>query len=146
VDLAPRTEALLYAADKAQHVAEVVEPALAVGHIVICDRYVDSSIAYQGGGRTLRGDEVARLAWWSVSDLVPDLTVLMDVTVGEGLSSKSNHDRIESAGIDFHLRVREHFLALAAEEPGRYLVVNGRDPKDEVTAQIRARVAQLLPR
>ena len=142
VPLSPRTEALLYAADKAQHVSEVIRPALAEGMVVISDRYVDSTIAYQGGGRDIA--EIAQLAWWSVEDLVPDLTVLMDVTVAEGLSSKADHDRIESAGTDFHTRVREHFLALAAAAPERYLVVNGRAPKDDVTAQIRARVTDLL--
>lgn len=144
VPLSPRAEFLLYAADKAQHVADVVGPALASGQIVICDRYVDSTIAYQGAGRTLPDADISRIAWWSVSGLVPDLTVLMDVPVSEGLGSKDQLDRMESAGDEFHARVRQRFLGLAAAEPSRYLVVNGRGPKDDVTAQICQRVAQLI--
>ena len=139
-----RAEALLYAADKAQHVADVVRPALTAGHIVICDRYVDSTIAYQGAGRTLDIAEITRLGWWSVGGLKPDLTVLMDVPEAQGLARIADPDRIESAGADFHRRVRQHFLALAAAEPQRYLVVNGRAPKDEVAAQIQQRVAALI--
>jgi len=123
---------------------EVVRPALDAGMVVISDRYVDSTIAYQGAGRALSDDDITRLAWWSVSYLVPDLTVLMDVPPSEGLAVRDNPDRIESAGEDFHERVRQHFLALAAQAPQRYLVVNGRDPKDEVTERIRARVTDLL--
>ncbi|MCL2783888.1 MAG: dTMP kinase [Propionibacteriaceae bacterium] len=137
VEMCPKAEALLYLADKAQHVAEVIKPALEAGMIVISDRYVDSTIAYQGAGRALSDEEVSRIAWWAVSDLVPDLTVLMDVPVTQGLSRKDVLDRIESAGLEFHERVRDHFLALPSSQPGAYLVVNGRDPKDEVTAQIR---------
>ncbi|MDR0283387.1 MAG: dTMP kinase [Propionibacteriaceae bacterium] len=143
-DLDPRAEALLYAVDKAQHVAEVVRPALAAGEIVICDRYVDSTIAYQGAGRALGLDEITRLAWWSVAGLRPDLTVLMDVPVDQGLARTGEPDRMESQGTDFHQRVRDHFLGLAAADPARYLVVNGGDPKDQVTETIRARVETLV--
>ena len=144
LDLCPRAEALLYAVDKAQHVVEVVKPALAGGMIVISDRYVDSTIAYQGAGRVFSAEEVSRLAWWAVGDLVPDLTVLMDVPPVHGLSRKDQHDRIESAGPAFHERVREHFLHLASSGPGRYLVVDGSDPKDQVTAEIRQCVSDLI--
>lgn len=144
LDPCPRAETLLYAVDKAQHVATVVRPALDDAQVVICDRYIDSTIAYQGAGRALQADEVARIGWWAVDNVVPDLTVLMDVTVGDGLASKEERDRMESAGEDFHERVRRHFLDLAAAQPERYLVVNGRDPKAEVTAQIRARVLELI--
>ncbi|MDR2975052.1 MAG: dTMP kinase [Propionibacteriaceae bacterium] len=142
--VAPRTEALLYAADKAQHVAEVVLPALEAGQIVVCDRYVDSVIAYQGAGRTLDLGEIRRLAWWAVSGLTPDLTVLMDVPVAEAFAGKEDLDRIEAAGAEFHARVRRHFLDLAAERPERYLIVNGRGQKDEVSAQILGRVQELI--
>jgi len=142
--LSPRAEFLLYAADKAQHLSEVIAPALAAGRIVISDRYVDSTLAYQGAGRTLPGDDLARIAWWSVDSTVPDLTVLMDVAVHEGLSAKDELDRIESAGAEFHHRVRAHFLALAAADPARYLIVNGRDPKEQVTNQICQRVSDLI--
>ncbi len=144
IPISPKAEALLYAADKAQHIAEVVQPALEGGKIVISDRYIDSTIAYQGAGRVLDPAEITRLAHWSVSDLLPDLTVLMDVPVAQAMDGKGSLDRIESAGPAFHERVRSYFLALAAQDPGRYLIVNGRDPKDDVTAVIRARVAQLL--
>ncbi|MCL2735211.1 MAG: dTMP kinase [Propionibacteriaceae bacterium] len=144
LDLCPRAEALLYAVDKAQHVAEVIKPSLDARMIVICDRYVDSTIAYQGAGRSLSIDEISKIAWWSVSDLVPDLTILMDVSVTEGLSTKDEHDRMESAGPEFHERVRDHFLELASSGPGRYLVINGRDPKDDVTAAIRACVREMI--
>ena len=142
--LSPRAEFLLYAADKAQHLSEVIAPALGAGMVVISDRYVDSTLAYQGAGRTLPGDDLARIAWWSVDSVVPDLTVLMDVAVHEGLSAKDELDRIESAGADFHTRVRAFFLDLAAADPARYLVVNGRDPIDDVTGQIRRRVEELI--
>jgi len=148
VPISPRAETLLYAVDKAQHVAEVVKPALEAGMIVVCDRYVDSTIAYQGAGRALHLEEVSHIAWWAVSDLVPDLTVLMDVPVKEGLERKEDQsdklDRIESAGLEFHERVRDYFLDLASTGPGRYLVVNSRDPKDEVTAQVRDCVASVI--
>ena len=144
VAISPRAEALLYAVDKAQHVAEVVRPALEAGMVVVCDRYVDSTIAYQGAGRALHLEEVSHIAWWAVSDLVPDLTVLMDVPVQQGLDRKDQMDRIESAGMEFHERVRDYFLDLASTGPGKYLVVNGRDPKDEVTAQIREAVSSVI--
>ena len=145
--ISPRAETLLYAVDKAQHVAEVVQPALEEQMIVVCDRYVDSTIAYQGAGRALHLEEVSNIAWWAVKDLVPDLTVLMDVPVEEGLERKEDHDkldRIESAGLEFHERVRDYFLDLASTGPGKYLVVNSRDPKDEVTTQIRECVASVI--
>jgi len=148
VPISPRAETLLYAVDKAQHVAEVVRPALEEGMVVVCDRYVDSTIAYQGAGRALHLEEVSHIAWWAVADLVPDLTVLMDVPVKEGLERKEDQrdtlDRIESAGLEFHERVRDYFLDLASTGPGRYLVVNSRDPKDEVTAQVRDCVASVI--
>ncbi|MCL2482225.1 MAG: dTMP kinase [Propionibacteriaceae bacterium] len=144
VPVSPRAETLLYAVDKAQHVEDVIKPALEAQMVVICDRYVDSTIAYQGAGRVLSIDQVSRIAWWAVADLVPDLTVLMDVSVEEGVGSKRGHDRIEASGADFHERVRGHLLALAAAAPDRYLVVNGRAPKDEVTRLICDRVDQIL--
>lgn len=143
-DPAPRTEALLYAADKAQHVEEVVRPALERGAVVVCDRYVDSMVAYQGAGRVLDAGEIARIADWATGGLVADLTVLLDVEVHRGLGEKVSRDRLESAGEDFHERVRRHFLELAAAAPQRYLVLPGRDSKDAVEAAIRARVETLL--
>lgn len=142
-DITPRAEALVFAADKAQHVEEVVRPALARGAVVITDRYVDSSIAYQGAGRALGDAEVARLQHWAVDGLVPDLTVLVDVHPEEGRRRRgAEHDRMESEAADFHAAVRRHFLALAEQDPGRYLVVDGTGSPAEVAALVRDRVLQ----
>jgi dTMP kinase len=143
-DIAPRAEALLYAADKAHHVHTVVKPALARGEIVVSDRYTDSMVAYQGAGRDLRPEEVARVADWGVAGLRPDLTILLDVDVTAGLGAIEEHDRLEQAGREFHERVRAYFLHLAAQDPDRYLVVNSRLPNGEVAAAIQKRVAALL--
>ena len=142
--VAPRCEALIYAADKAQHVAEVVEPAIAEGKVVVSDRYVDSMIAYQGAGRSLDKDEVAGIADWATGGLRPDLTVLLDVAVEAAVGAKADLDRVESAGHDFHERVRGHFRDLAAADPDRYVVLPGRTGRDAIEAAIRTRVEALL--
>lgn len=125
----PRAEALLYAADKAQHVDELVRPALQRGEDVITDRYTDSSIAYQGAGRELGSDEIRRLLDWAVDGLFPDLTIVLDVPASVGRARRGDrgagHDRIEREADDFHERVRRHFLDLAASAPQRYLVLDG---------------------
>jgi len=143
-DVSPRAEAMLYAADKAQHVYEVVRPALEAGKVVVCDRYVDSMIAYQGAGRVLDAAEVRHLADWATGGLVPDLTVVLDVPVERGLGEKDDLDRVEAAGVEFHERVRRFFLDLAAADPDRYLVLHGREDRDTIEAAIRARVTELL--
>jgi dTMP kinase len=143
-DIAPRAEALLYAADKAHHVHSLIRPALARGAIVVSDRYVDSMVAYQGAGRVLDPAEVARVAWWGVEDLRPDLTLLLDVEVTAGLGEIDEPDRLEQAGHDFHERVRQFYLALAAAQPDRYAVIDSRQPKETVAAAIRAAVEPLL--
>ena len=123
--VSPRAEALLYATDKAQHVDTVVRPALAEGRVVVTDRYVDSAVAYQGAGRALGADEVARLQYWAVDDLRPDLTVLLDVTADTGRARRGDvHDRLEAEDDAFHEAVRGHFLTLAAADPDRYLVLD----------------------
>jgi dTMP kinase len=142
--LSPRAEALLYAADKAQHVDAVVRPALARGAVVISDRYVDSTLAYQGAGRVLDRDEVEWINRWATEDLRPDVTVLMDLDPSEGVGSLAERDRIEAEPDDFHARVRAGFLDLAARDPERYLVLAARDPKETNRARVRARVAALL--
>jgi len=142
-----RAEALLYAADKAQHVEEVIRPALARGAVVITDRYTDSSIAYQGAGRALGPAEIQRLLEWSVGGLYPDLTVLVDVPAAVGRERRGAvHDRLEAEGDDFHERVRAHFLDLAAATPERYLVVDGTQPVESIHATVLAglRLAELL--
>ncbi|MDR1214748.1 MAG: dTMP kinase [Propionibacteriaceae bacterium] len=143
-DVAPRAEALLYAADKAQHVHQVVAPSLARGEVVVSDRYVDSMIAYQGAGRAVAADQVAALAWWAVDQLRPDLTVLLDVSVERALTAKTDWDRIEQAGLDFHQRVRDHLLTLAAADPERHLVLDGRQPVEWIAQRVAARVDRLL--
>jgi dTMP kinase len=143
-DVGPRTEALLYAADKAEHLHRVVRPALARGAVVVCDRYVDSMVAYQGAGRVLDAGEVERVARWATDDLRPDLTVLLDLDPEQGLETLTEPDRLESAGLDFHARARESFLALAARDPGRYLVLPARRPREELADAVAARVEQLL--
>lgn len=143
-DLAPRAESLLYAADKADHVAAVIEPALARGAIVVTDRYVDSMLAYQGAGRALDWDELVGLADWAVAGRYPDLTVLLDMDPDQAVGVKADRDRLEQAGDEFHRRVRESFLQMAAAAPERYLVLPARDPIDSLATRIAARVDDLL--
>lgn len=139
--ISPRAEALLYAADKAHHVDTVVAPALAEGRVVLTDRYVDSAIAYQGAGRDLGGDEIARLQSWAVGGLVPDLTILLDVTPEVGRSRRGQvHDRLEAEGDAFHAAVREGFLVLAAAAPERYLVVDAASAPDAAHAAVVERL------
>ncbi|MDO4412733.1 dTMP kinase [Cutibacterium sp.] len=142
--ICPRAEALLYNADKAQHVDEVVIPALRQGKVVVCDRYIDSTIAYQGAGRVLDPDEVARLAGWATTGLVPDLTVLLDVDPCEGAGKIAAKDRLEAAGQEFHQRVRQHFIDLAQAHPQRYLVLNARDSREDIRDAIVTQVSALL--
>ena len=142
--VSPRAEALLYAADRAHHVATVVRPALARGAVVISDRYVDSSLAYQGAGRTLPVEEVSWLSSWATGGLKPDLVVLLDVdpTVGPapGRRRAGRADRLEAESLAFHERVRYAFLDLAAADPGRYLVLDATRPADELTSSVVERV------
>jgi dTMP kinase len=145
--LAPRAEALLYAADRAQHAAAVLRPALAAGEVVVTDRYIDSSLAYQGAGRTIPLDDVRMLSRWATQGLQPDLTVLLDLPPDVGLArarGRAAADRIESESLDFHQRVRQTFRALAEAEPDRYLIVDAQQSPDEIAAAVRVRVAQLL--
>ncbi len=146
--LAPRAEALLYAADRAQHVDTVIVPALQRGAVVVTDRYVDSSLAYQGAGRDLAPDEVARLSRWATGGVRPDLVLLLDVDPSVGLVRAlrtGEPDRIEQESLDFHARVRQGFLDLAERTPDRYLVLPADQPPAVVAEQVRRRVAELLP-
>jgi dTMP kinase len=142
--VAPRAEALLFAADRAHHVETLVRPALERGDVVLTDRYLDSSVAYQGAGRDLGADEVRALSMWATRGLLPDLTVVLDVPPETGRSRRSGvHDRLESEPDDFHARVRRHFLDLAAREPARYLVLPADGTREEIHAAVRKRVAAL---
>jgi dTMP kinase len=142
--LSPRTEALLYAADKAEHVDTEIVPALRRGAVVITDRFVDSTLAYQGAGRQLRADDMERLARWSTSDLRPHLTVLLDLPPTVGLARFEGSDRLEAEPLHFHERVRASFLTLAAADPEHYAVVDAaREPAD-IAAEVRERLQPLL--
>ena len=147
-DIAPRAEALLYAADRAHHVATVVRPALERGDVVIQDRYIDSSVAYQGAGRVLDPESVRGLSEWATEGLRPDLTVLLDLDSetarGRLVEARTRYDRLEAEASEFHDRVRSAYLALAEAEPGRFLVVDASRPVEEIASVIRARVAPLL--
>src|ERR687897_1178085 len=143
-DLDDRTEALLYAADKAEHVETVVLPALARGEVVITDRYVDSALAYQGAGRSLDPAELEHVARWATGDLRPHLTVVLDLEPEAGLGRFNERDRIEGESLQFHQRVRQAFLDLAAADPDHYLVLDARADVGEIAAAIRERVAPLL--
>lgn len=140
--LAARTEALLFAAERAEHVASVIRPALARGACVVCDRYIDSSVAYQGVGRGLDLAEVLDLSAWATQGLVPDLTVLLDVdpSVGFARFPASTADRIERESGHFHRRVAQAFRDLAAEHPERYLVLDAGHPAAAVAAMVRSEV------
>ena len=144
--LSPRAETLMYAADRAEHVESVITPALQRGTVVVTDRYVDSSIAYQGRGRNQPVGEVARLNRWATGGLEPDLTILLDLPPREGLGRRSvSADRLEAEPADFHERVREGFLAQAQANPGKYLVLDATQAPAELSGQIQDRVRDLLP-
>jgi dTMP kinase len=146
--IAPRAEALIYAADRAHNVATKVRPAIERGEIVIQDRYLDSSVAYQGAGRVLDGTEIRDISLWAAEGLLPDLTVLLDLSPENGreriASTRDVYDRLEAEKNDFHQRVRDSFLTLAAAEPQRFLVLDATDPIETIAAAIRGRVVTLL--
>ncbi|MGP6206293.1 dTMP kinase [Microbacterium sp. F2] len=147
-EVSPRAEALLYAADRAHHIATVVRPALERGEVIIQDRYLDSSVAYQGAGRVLGRDEIRDLSLWATEGLLPDLTVLLDLdpaTARARLDAADKpFDRLEAERDEFHARVRAEYLALAAAEPERFLVLDASLPADEIAEAVRARVTALL--
>lgn len=147
-EVAARAEALLYAADRAQHIATVVRPALERGDVVVQDRYLDSSVAYQGAGRVLGAGEIRQLSLWATDSLMPDLTVLLDLDPETARSrldaARTRYDRLEAEKIEFHERVRHGYLALAASEPERFLVLEATRGTDQLAAEIRTRVGPLL--
>ncbi len=141
--VSPRAEALLFAADRAHHVETVIRPALEAGQDVITDRFMDSSIAYQGAGRELSADEVRELSMWATAGLLPDLTVLLDVPVQVGAARRSRRggaDRMESEVAEFHERVRTRFVELSRSAPERYLVVDGALSADSIGEIVAARL------
>ncbi len=147
--IAPRAEALIYAADRAHHIATKVRPAIEHGDIVVQDRFLDSSVAYQGVARGLGAAQVRSISLWAVEDLLPDLTVLLDLDeeVGRGRldAARTRYDRLEAEEREFHASVRAAYLELAADEPERFLVIDATDAVDSIAADIRNRVSALLP-
>lgn len=147
-EISSRAEALLYAADRAQHIDTKIRPALERGEIVLQDRYIDSSLAYQGAGRALGVDEVRALSVWASGDLWPNLTILLDLdpdSARERLNSaRTRFDRLEAEKSAFHGRVRTVFLELAQAEPERFLVLDATLSIDDLATRIRERVAALL--
>jgi len=142
--ISPRGEALLYAADRAHHVYSTIKPALNDGSVVITDRYIDSSIAYQGAGRVLAPAEVARISRWATESLTPTLTFILDVPADIGIKrAGSNLDRLESEPLAFHERVRNEFLNLANVDPERYAVINATQSIEAIHEQIKERVSVL---
>jgi dTMP kinase len=142
--LSPRTEALLYIADKAEHVDTVVTPALDRGEVVITDRYVDSTLAYQGAGRDLAVDDLEQVARWATHGLRPNLTIVLDLAQEHGLSRFEGRDRIEMESLDFLERAREAFLGLAEADPAHYLVIDARLGIDDIAGQVLDAVRPLL--
>lgn len=135
-----RAEALLFAAARGEHVARVIRPALIRGEVVICDRYIDSSVAYQGYGRSLGVRRIRDLSLWATGDLVPQLTVLLDIDPEIGLRRLSAQDRLEAEPVDYHRVVRTAYLSLADDDPDRYLVLDATRPQEDLAAEILTRV------
>ena len=135
-----RTEALLFAAARAEHAARVIRPALQRGEIVVCDRYIDSSVAYQGVGRSLGIDRIRELSLWATTDLVPDLTLVLDLDAAEGMARVGERDRLELEPQEYHDRVRRAFVELAIHDPERYRVVSAVGTVQEVAHRIRIAV------
>lgn len=143
--VSPRAEALLFAADKAHHVDEVIRPALAAGRVVVTDRYTDSSIAYQGAGRDLGADEIRHLQQWAVAGVLPDVTFVLDVSPALGRERRGElHDRLEAEADAFHAAVRQGFLDLAGREPGRYAVIDAGLAPELIHERVLARVDGLV--
>jgi dTMP kinase len=145
-DVAPRSEALLYAADRAHHVATKIRPALASGKVVLSDRYFDSSVAYQGAARELDVTQVRDISLWAVDNLLPDLTILLDLTAEQAMLRRNKTgvepDRLEQEKVDFFERAREQYLELAKEP--RFLIIDANLSVDKIQQQIRFRVQGLL--
>lgn len=139
-----RAEALLFAAARGDHATRVIRPALEQGHVVVCDRFMDSSIAYQGAGRELGADAIGDLSMWATGGLRPDLTVLLDVDPELGLARVTRPDRLEAEPLEWHRRVREAFLEIARLTPSRYLVLDATRPAEDLATEIAVVVDAVL--
>ena len=145
--MAPETEALLYAASRAQHVREKILPAVAAGRVVLCDRFLDSSVAYQGGGRQLGINKVLEINAPAVGDALPDLTVYLDIDHREALRRRcaaSEPDRMEMEAESFHARVEDGYRQLIERNPERFIVVDAGKTRDEIASEIREKVLACL--
>lgn len=143
-EIALKTEALLFAADRAEHMATMIHPALSRGEVVISDRYIDSFVAYEMGGRQLASEDILPISRWATDSLTPDLTILLDIAPQRGLSRRGELDRMESQSIDFHERVRATFLELASKATDRYLIVDAEQTSEAISTLIKARCAVFL--
>ena len=147
-EVAPRAEALLYAADRAHHVATKIRPALARGEVVLTDRYLDSSVAYQGVGRDLNAEDVRAISMFAVENLMPDLTILLDLDASASLARRSQTgeepDRLEREKVEFFEAVRQAYLKMAAAEPNRWVVIDANQSVEAMQAQIRRRLDGVL--
>jgi len=144
-EMNPRTEALLYAADRGHHVETVIAPALAAGRVVLTDRYLDSSVAYQGVGRGLGAERIEDLNLWAAGGLWPDLTILLDLDPARLPERvRGSLDRLERAGQEFHRLTREAFLTRAAAAPGRFVIVDAAARPEEVAERVREIVGERL--
>lgn len=145
-DVSPRSEALLYAADRAHHVATKIKPALASGKVVLSDRYFDSSVAYQGAARQLNVDDVRDISLWAIDHLMPDLTVLLDLPAEEAIKRRSSKgtepDRLESEQLEFFEKARAEYLSMAVEP--RFLVIDATNSVEQIHQQVLGRVNSLL--
>jgi dTMP kinase len=145
--ISAKSEALIYAADRAHHIETVVRSALERNAVVIQDRYIDSSVAYQGAGRVLDGKEIRDLSMWATDNLVPNLTVLLDLDPAVGKerldTANKRFDRLEAEALDFHSRVRGAYLEMAKAEPGRFVVVDAALPREEIRDAIIERIEAL---
>jgi len=146
--ISPRSEALLYAADRAHHVATLVRPALERGDVILQDRYLDSSVAYQGAGRVLDPAEVEQLSMWAVEGLLPTVTVLLDLPAEHAKQRQAGQqrrfDRLEAEDLEFHDRVRQAYLDRAAAQPQRFIVVDATQPIEAIHSVITEKVSQVL--
>jgi dTMP kinase len=146
--ITPRSEALLYAADRAHNIATVVRPAMERGAVVLQDRYLDSSVAYQGAGRVLDAIEIRDLSLWATEGLKPHVTILLDldpeVSRDRLTAENKPFDRLESEALDFHIRVRQSYLDIAAAEPERFLVIDATLPREDIRDRIFERLGALL--
>jgi dTMP kinase len=132
-EVSPRMEALLFAADRSINMSQIIKPALEKGNVVIADRHIDSSIAYQGVGRGLGAQTIEEISRWATQEIVPDLTVLLDVDANTGQSRLQTKDRLDRESTDFHTKVNQAFRDLAKANPNRYIVIDATKPVEEIS-------------